>query len=98
MSLLLLSIGGCGMLVDNAFVVDDPGEVVASAKLNLCGSERMLDRTDHRFSTSMRIDCEGEGKILLRLSNGHEISCLVGYVTPGAKQDFEFVVERSQCR
>jgi hypothetical protein len=46
----------------------------------------------------MPTSCEGEGSILLRLSDGSETSCRIGYVTPRADQTFEYVVENDLCQ
>jgi hypothetical protein len=83
--------------VDNTFVVNDVGGSVASAELRLCGSRVELSRSGHRLRGTKRISCEGEGDIVVRLSDGRRASCHIGYVTPGAEQSFEFNVEGAQC-
>ncbi len=96
--LLLLSMSvGCSR-VDNTFAIGDPGGNVTSAELRLCGSQIQLSRSDHQLSGKKRVTCEGEGEILVRLSDGRETSCHIGYVTPGAEQNFAFIVENAQCR
>jgi hypothetical protein len=54
-------------------------------------------RSDDQIGGKARITCEGTGVILVRLTDGYETVCHIGYVTPGAVQHFEFVVEGSQC-
>jgi hypothetical protein len=92
----LAALSGCER-ANGIFTITDPQGSVASAELRLCGSRLKLIRSDHRFSATKSVGCEGEGDILVRLSDGRETVCHIGYVTPGAKQDFEFVIERGQC-
>jgi hypothetical protein len=84
--------------VENTFVVSDPGGKVATAELRLCGSKLQLIRSDGQLSGKSLITCEGEGKIVLTLSEGREISCHIGYFTPGAEQRFLFLLKNDQCR
>jgi hypothetical protein len=86
------------MDADNAFIIQDPGDEIASAELRLCGQERALTRSEDALNVTFPISCEGSGHILVRLSDGEETSCPVGYVTPGLEQTFEFTVEDGQCR
>lgn len=99
-AILLLSllplVEGCDR-VDNTFKVTDPGGAVAAAELRLCGSQVKLTQSNHQFGGATAVTCEGEGEILVHLSDGRETSCHIGYVTPGAKQNFEFIVEGAQC-
>ena len=94
---LLLPALACCNRVENRFGVNDPNGQVTSAQLRLCGSTVKLEQAGHRFSTSQAITCEGEGDILVHLIDKREVSCHIGYVTPGAKQDFEFEIKGSQC-
>lgn len=99
--LLLVSAACClasCMNVENAFIIHDPGDEIAAAELRLCGQERALTRSEDALSVTFPISCEGSGSILVRLSDGGETSCPVGYVTPGAEQTFEFTVADGQCR
>jgi hypothetical protein len=89
--------GGCNR-VDNSFSISDPDRRVASAQLRLCGSVLQLRRKDDQLTISAPIRCEGSGDILVHLSDGAETSCPVGYITTGATQDFEYVIEEAQCR
>lgn len=84
--------------IDNEFIVRDPGGTVSSAELRLCGKRLNLTKSGGEMRGKMPITCEGEGSILVRLADGKETSCRIGYVTPGAEQKFEFVVENGQCR
>jgi len=95
--LLLPVASGCSR-VENTFEIDDPSGSVTSAELRLCGSRVMLNRSGVQFRGSQRARCEDDGVIAVRLSDGSETSCPIGYVTAGAAQDFKFVVEKSQCR
>jgi hypothetical protein len=84
--------------VENTFTVEDEKGAVTAAALVLCGSTTHLVRSDGRFSVSKPIDCEGEGHIRLTYASGQERDCLVGYVTPGAKQDFRFRASETECQ
>jgi len=93
----LLALAACSA-VANTFTVEDEKGTVTAANLVICGSTTPLVRTDGNFSVSKLIDCEGEGRIRLTYASGHEGECLVGYVTPGAKQDFRFRASETECR
>lgn len=93
----LLGLASCKK-VDNEFIVRDPGGAISSAEIRLCGKRLSLTKSNDGFSGRIPITCEGEGSILIRLIDGGETSCQIGYVTPGAEQTFEFVVENGQCR
>lgn len=84
--------------VDNEFIVHDLGGTVSSAELRLCGKSLNLTKSGSEMRGKMPITCEGEGSILVRFADGKETSCRIGYVTLGAEQTFEFVVEDGQCR
>lgn len=95
---LLLAIGlaACSS-IENDFIITDSGNAVSSADVVLCGARIPLVRHGNVLSGSFKITCEGEGFVSANLRSGGEIRCRIGYVTPGAKQDFNFVVERGQC-
>lgn len=93
----LLALAACST-VENTFTVEDEKGAVKAADLVLCGSTTPLQRSDGRYSISKPIDCEGEGHIRLTYASGHERECLVGYVTPGAKQDFRFRASETECQ
>lgn len=93
---ILMLVSGCSR-VPNSFVVEDQNRAVASAKLVLCGSETPFERTGDRLVVSKRIECEGSGLVRLRYASGEEHECVVGYVTPGAVQDFTFRATKNGC-
>lgn len=93
----LLALVGCSA-VENTFTVESEKGAVTAADLILCGSTTPLRRLDGRFTVSKPIDCEGEGYIRLTYASGHEQDCLVGYVTPGLKQDFRFRAREAECQ
>jgi hypothetical protein len=93
----VLSLISCNR-INNEFVILDQKNVVTQAEVRLCGQHLKLVKSGGEFSGTMPITCEGEGSVLLRLSDGNETSCLIGYVTPGIEQSFEFVVEDGHCR
>jgi len=83
--------------VDNEFIVKDPQDLVSSAELRLCHKRLSLTRYEGEVRGKMPINCEGGGAIVVRLSDGRETFCDIGYVTPAAKQTFEFVIDDGQC-
>jgi hypothetical protein len=82
----------------NTFKVRDVKSAVHSAEVQLCGKRIVLTKTDEAFAGNISINCEASGVILVRLANGREITCPIGYVTTGANQAFEFEVEDGTCR
>ncbi len=93
---LLVVLSACSK-VDNTFVVNDAKRSVTSADLELCGSIIPLRRSGDRLSAVASIDCEGSGRINLLYATGVEHECMVGYVTPGAVQSFEFRATEAGC-
>ena len=93
----LLALVGCSA-VENSFTVESEKGAVTAADLSLCGSSTPLERLDGSFTVSKPIGCEGSGHIRLTYASGHEQDCLVGYVTPGAKQDFRFRASEAGCQ
>jgi hypothetical protein len=97
-----LAVGALGLSscerVSNKFVVHDQNGSVVSAEVRLCGKQQQLTKNGNEVAGAMAITCEGEGNILLRLSDGREITCRIGYVTPGADQTFKFAVQDGHCR
>lgn len=83
--------------VENGFVVRDPEGVVATAELRVCGKHQPLSESQGVFSTQLGITCEGSGDIRVRLKNGSETTCPVGYVTPGLKQSLEYKIQDGVC-
>jgi hypothetical protein len=94
--LLLFVAGGCHR-VDNTFEITDPGRIVTSAEIRVCGAPAALARVGDRLIGAQPATCEGEGHVLVRLADGDETTCRVGYVTSGLAQRFEFTVEDSLC-
>jgi len=82
---------------ENGFVVEDQQQRVETATLVLCGSETPLRRKGDQLEVSKVVQCEGEGRIKLRYSSGDEHECVVGYVTPGAVQNFAFHATNNGC-
>ncbi|HKC03070.1 MAG TPA: hypothetical protein VKC17_07180 [Sphingomicrobium sp.] len=93
----LLTLAACSR-AENTFIVEDEQQSVTAGSLVLCGSTTPLQRLDGRLSVSKRIGCEGHGYIRLTYKSGREWDCPVGYVTPGAKQDFKFRATEADCQ
>jgi hypothetical protein len=92
----LLALAACSR-IENTFTVEDEKGAVTAADLVLCGSTTPLRRSDGSYAISRPIDCEGEGHIRLTYASGREQECIVGYVTPRAKQDFRFRASETEC-
>jgi hypothetical protein len=93
----IFCLSSCGN-VSNDFVIKDPAGTILSAEIRLCNKHVQLIRFGREFRGKMPITCEGDGDILVHLSNGRETVCKIGYVTPGAQQKFQFEVENDNCR
>ena len=93
---MALVLSACSM-VENSFVVEDEQNAVVAATLVVCGSETPLRRGGERLVVSKRISCEGSGHIRLRYASGAEHDCPVGYVTPGAPQNFTYRATETGC-
>lgn len=63
----------------------------------LCGQSTDLTRTGEQFKGVVPVRCEGDGIIKVRFPNQQAVNCTVGYVTPGAVQNFKFRVENGGC-
>ncbi|WP_416907145.1 MAG: hypothetical protein ACMVO5_08800 [Polymorphobacter sp.] len=83
--------------VENGFVVEDQQRRVETATLVLCGSETPLRRRGDQVTISKVIECEGDGQIELQYFSGDAYQCIVGYVTPGAAQDFNYHAMETGC-
>ena len=94
--LLAFCLAAC-QRASNRFVVTASVDTVQSATVRLCNSQTGLGRRGDILEGSAPANCEGEGDIMLRLSNGRTALCRIGYVTPGAGQVFSYVVEKNQC-
>ena len=93
----IVALGACAG-PKNTFVVEDPQGLVTGATLRLCGSETPLARQGTRLSLAQSVSCEGDGEIRLINKTGRMSHCIVGYVTPDAKQGFRFRADQSSCR
>ena len=87
---------GC-QRVNNHFIVSSHSGEVSSAELQLCRKSQPLIQSDTNFEGQMAIDCEGSGKVMIRLKDGSVANCHIGYVTPGMEQKFEFVLKDGAC-
>lgn len=93
----LFALASCSP-VENTFTIDNDKGAVTAAELSLCGSTTPLQRLDGGLTVSRPINCEDGGYIRLTFASGHEQACRVGYVTPGAKQDFRFLASEAECQ
>jgi hypothetical protein len=84
--------------VGNNFVIKNPANTVSSAEVRLCNKQLLLTKSEGDFRGVVPITCEGEGDVLIHFSTGHETICKIGYVTPGAQQSFQFIIEGNSCR
>ena len=105
-AVLLMPLGKLGPLGEmaqaygkrgNTFSVSDPTGRAVAAELRLCGATQTLHRSNAGFSAEVPITCEGDGEVRLHFVDGQQASCVVGYVTPGAEQRFDFVVSGNKC-
>lgn len=95
--LAALLLEGCGA-VSNTFVVNDPEGQARAAEVELCGTSTILPASYRGFRGAVPISCEGGGKVLVRFENGRETTCVVGYVTPGAEQQFDYLISDGKCQ
>jgi hypothetical protein len=93
LALILPLTSGC---TRNTFGVNDPTGSVTSAELRLCGSRVKLLQSGHRFSAT-QFSCAGDGYVAVRLADGRETACRIGYVTSGAEQHLEFDIADARC-
>ena len=81
----------------NSVDVDTSGSPNVSGVVVLCDREtRLTARRDH-LTAGVPITCEGSGEVRLRSGDGASATCQIGYVTPGAVQEFYFVLQRGEC-
>ncbi len=83
--------------VNNYFIVRAPSGDIASAELQLCGKNLLLVQNGSKFLARMAISCEGSGKITVRLKDGSQTSCPIGYLTHGIEATFEYVIKDGAC-
>ncbi len=93
----LTLLGGCSPTVENTFRVDTSGDPAAVAVLMLCGKETDLARQGDMLTVALPIICEGDGEVRVRLTSGRQVTCQVGYVTPGAMQSFSYLLHEGAC-
>lgn len=79
----------------NTFEVRAVG--ATSADLTLCGQSTPLKLADGKFTGAVPIRCEGDGAIKVGFPDRPQVSCPIGYVTPGAVQSFKFEVDNGRC-
>jgi len=91
------TLAGCGSTLRDSFMVEDPQGQITGGALHLCEKVVPLDQVGEDWHANMHVDCEGRGEIRLVLADGEEATCEVGYVTPGALQDFLFRLEDGAC-
>ena len=92
----LLLLAGCSP-VGNTIEVDAAAAPDAVATLALCGKETPLQRSGRLLMAAFPITCEGHGEVKVRFKDGGRTSCAIGYVTPGAVQDFRFRIRDGRC-
>lgn len=92
---IVLALGGCEK--DDSFLVDDPHNLVRSATLFVCSSATPMHRVGSAVKVTRAITCENQGYIRLIYRDGTREYCGVGYVTPGAEQDWRFRAEPTSC-
>lgn len=93
---LAISLAACSG-AESTFSVKDEHGLVTAARLELCGSEASLQRRNGQFTARKTVDCESSGRIRLTHASGAQHDCLIGYVTPGAEQDWTFRATGSGC-
>ncbi len=98
LGLLLVAplLSGCDK-TPNTFTVIDPKGTADRAEVHLCGARTTLWHINRRFIGIHFTDCEGDGRVLVHLSDGRTASCLIGYVTSGLNQDFRFAIDDGKC-
>jgi hypothetical protein len=96
-ALACLPVAACALTRDE-FIIYDPEGRLESAEIDLCGRSLQMVRSGTVLKKRFPINCEGSGAILVRVTDGQETTCLIGYVTPRAGQVFEFSVADGICR
>lgn len=84
--------------VPNDVRVTATGFPDATGVVVLCGKhETPLRRRGDVLAAAVPIRCEGSGVARIRLKDGRTFDCPVGYVTPGARQSFDFLLGEGGC-
>jgi hypothetical protein len=79
------------------FDVDVHGAEVQSAELILYGSATPLERVGNHFTGDRAARADGDGRIVVTLSDGRQIICPIGYVTDGEQEPHRFVLTGDRC-
>ena len=82
---------------ESRLVVEDQQKNRETATLVLCGSETPLQRTGDQLAVCKVVQCEGDGHIERQYSSDDGLECVVGYVMPGAVQNFTIRATDSGC-
>lgn len=96
-SLLSFSLAACSPSGDYFSVADEDGDI-RSVEVHICKKVVELPEREVRFSDHINIDCEGSGEVHVQMDDGREITCLIGYVTPGASQHFGYEIKDGECQ
>lgn len=90
-------LAACSPPMMNSVEVDTSGSPHVSGVVSLCGRETKLTRRGDSLRASLSVTCEGSGEVRLSSETGSEITCPIGYVTPGAEQKFSFALKDNEC-
>ena len=85
-------------LSGNYFSVANDGGTIESVEVHICNQVANLPERAARFSDHIHIDCEGSGEFQVRMKDGREVTCVIGYVTPGLSQKFEYEIIDGECQ
>ena len=94
---LSIAVAACSPTGDY-FSVANPDGAIRSVHVHICGKVFDLPEREVRFSDHITIDCEGSGKVQVHMEDGREVTCIVGYVTPGASQHFGYEISEGECQ
>lgn len=81
----------------DTFTVADPNGLAKSAVLQLDGHAQSLTRFSKRLTTVREIRRDAHGRMLITYADGRKVDCLIGYVTPGALQQWDFRLTPTTC-
>lgn len=80
------------------FSVANANDDVESAEVHICDKVIKLPKRAERFSKHIDIDCEGSGKLEVVMEDDTEVTCIIGYVTPGASQHWGYEIKEGECQ
>ncbi|MBU1253983.1 MAG: hypothetical protein KKE69_06255 [Alphaproteobacteria bacterium] len=80
------------------FSVANANDDVGSAEVHICDKVVKLPKRAERFSEHIDVDCEGSGKLKVLMEDGNEVTCIIGYVTPGASQHWGYEIKEGVCQ